>query len=143
MLTGPSVAMDIFFQDPNEVPLPPDKVRIREIHAEPRSDRHRVRVMIQVDPFQSRPSAELLIYNEQGEVVAQANIIEAFTPRIELTMHIQDSNPSGRYMLKTLLYYEEIPEAQDINQEVSSPKLNVIDEGLFEFIIPEPENHIG
>jgi hypothetical protein len=132
--------MDIFFQDPDEVPLPPDEVRIRKIYAEPWSDGRRVRVFLEVDPFQRRPSAELLIFNGQGEEVAQTNIVEAFTRKIELNMHLRESNPAGKYTLKTLLYYTQKPEAEDIENEGEPPAPIVIDEGQFEFIISEPGN---
>ena len=122
--------MDIFFQDPDEIPLPPEEVRIRELYAEPWADGHRVRVFLEVDPFQRRPNAELFIYNGQGEEVAQTNIVEAFTRKIELNMHLRESNPTGAYTLKTLLYYNQEPEGE-------IPKPLVVDEGQFEFTISE------
>jgi hypothetical protein len=132
--------MDIFFQDPNEVPLPPDEVRIRKIFAEPWSDGHRVRVYLEVDPFQHRPSAELLIFNGQGEEVAQTNIVEAFTRKIELNMHLRESNPAGKYTLKTFLYYLQEPDAEDLESEAEPRAPIVVDEGQFEFTIPESGN---
>ena len=53
--------MDIFFQDPTEVPLPPNEVRIRALRAETYPDGQRVRVYLEVDPSQQRPSADLAI----------------------------------------------------------------------------------
>jgi hypothetical protein len=130
--------MDIFFQDPDEVPLPPDEVRIREVFAEPWPDRRRVRVYLEFDPFQRRPSAELLIFNGQGDEVAQTNIVEAFTRKIELNMHLRESNPAGKYILKTLLYYIPKPEGEDIENETETQTPLVVDERQFEFIISDP-----
>lgn len=132
--------MDIFFQDLNEVPLPPNEVRIREIYAEPWSDKRRVHVFLELEPFQSPPSVELLIYNERGENVAQANVVDTFTHKVELTMHLRDPNPSGRFTLKTFLYYLETQDAQDLNHEVEPQIPTVIDEKQFEFVISEPGN---
>lgn len=122
--------MDIFFQDPDEIPLPPEEVRIRELYAEPWSDGHRVHVFLELDPFQRRPNAELFIFNGQGEEVAQTNIVEAFTRKMELNMHLHESNPVGKYTLKTLLYYNHEPEGED-------PAQMVVDQRQFEFTISE------
>lgn len=125
--------MDIFFQDPNEIPLPPEEVRIREIYAEPWADGRRVRVFLEVDPFQRRPNAELFIFNSQGEEVAQTSIVEAFTRKIELNMHLRELNPAGKYTLKTLLYYNQKPEDEH-------PEPILVDQRQFEFSISEPGN---
>ena len=66
--------MDIFFQDPSEIPLPPEEVRIREVRAEPWPDGQRVRVYLEVDPFQQRPNADVKITDAAGEEEAQASI---------------------------------------------------------------------
>ena len=42
--------MDIFFQDPTDIPLPPEEVRIRELTAEPWPDGRRVRVYVELTP---------------------------------------------------------------------------------------------
>jgi hypothetical protein len=125
--------MDIFFQDPDEIPLPPEEVRIREIYAEPWADRRRVRVFLEVDPFQRRPNAELFIFNGEGEEVAQTSIVEAFTRKIELNMHLRESKPAGKYILKTLLYYNQEPEGE-------APAPMMVDQRQFEFTISEPGN---
>jgi hypothetical protein len=130
--------MDIFFQDPSEVPLPPEDVRIRDIFAEPWPDGRRVRVYLEVDPFQQRPSAELVILNEKGEEVAQTSIVEALTRKMELNMHLSEANPAGAYTLKTLLYYDKKPQEDLDTDEQERPAPDVVDQGAFEFIIPEP-----
>ena len=58
--------MDIFFRDPSEIPLPPDEVRIRVLHADPYPDGQRVRIHLEVDPFQRRPNADVRITNAPG-----------------------------------------------------------------------------
>ena len=39
--------MDIFFQDPGAIPLPPDDVKIVELRAEPWPDNRRVKVYLE------------------------------------------------------------------------------------------------
>jgi hypothetical protein len=99
--------MDIFFQDPNEIPLPPDEVRIRELRADPWPDGRRVRIYLEVDPFQKRPNADIYIENSEGDGVAQASIIESMNRKIELTMHLHGSQMGGRFRVTATLYYTE------------------------------------
>jgi hypothetical protein len=101
--------MDIFFQDPNEVRLPPDQVRIRELQAEVREDKRRVRVYLEVDPFQKRPSADLDILDAYGETIAQTCVIESMTRKIELTMHLRGEALKGPFSLVVTLYFQAPP----------------------------------
>ena len=112
--------MDIFFQDPTAIPLPPDEVRIRELRAEIWPDNRRVRVFLEVTPFQKRPNGEVIITNPRGDEVASVSIIESIVPRIEFTMHLRGELPAGVYRLSATLYYEtelEAPPAPPKNRE--------------------------
>jgi hypothetical protein len=64
--------MDIFFADPSEVPLPPNEVRIRELNVEPWPDGNRLRVYLEVDPFQKRPNADLTFWMD-GRALQRAS----------------------------------------------------------------------
>lgn len=97
--------MDIFFQDPSEIPLPPEEVRIREVHVQPSTGDRRVRIYLEVDPFQKRPNLDLFILDESGRVVSSAFIIESMTRKMELTMHIREEITRGDYELKATMYY--------------------------------------
>jgi hypothetical protein len=98
--------MDIFFQDPTETPLPPGDVRIRQFTATPWPDGRRVRIYLEVDPFQKRPSAEVAISNEQGEVVAEVSIIESMIRKMEFNMHLRQATIFGKYVVEVKVYYE-------------------------------------
>lgn len=105
--------MDIFFQDPSDIPLPPDEVRIRQLRAEPWPDGRRVRIYLEVDPFQKRPSAEVVITDSQGIVVAQASVIESMVRKMEFNMHLRQAQPSGRFTVSAVLFYSDpFPEPQ-------------------------------
>lgn len=97
--------MDIFFQDPDEIPLPPEEVRIRQLRAEVWPDGRRVRVFLEVDPFQKRPSVELTIQDSDGQMLASASIIESMTRQIELTMHLRGEIQPGWVQLSAVLFY--------------------------------------
>jgi hypothetical protein len=105
--------MDLFFADPNEIPLPPEEVRIREFSAVPWPDGRRVRIVLVVDPFQKRPSAKVMILNAAGETVAEITVIEAVTRELEFNMHLRQAQTAGRYIAQAVLYYQKLPEAPE------------------------------
>ena len=113
--------MDIFFQDPSEVPLPPSEVRIRELRAEPWQDGRKVRVYLEVDPFQKRPDAEIQITNPENEEVATASVIETITRKMELTMHLRGAKHAGDYIVSAVLFYTEQEEPEGEAQGNSEP----------------------
>ena len=81
--------MDIFFQDPTAIPLPPDEVRVKDLRAAPWQDNRRVGIYLEVTPFQKRPNADITIHNPSGQVVATASIVETMITKMELTMHLR------------------------------------------------------
>ncbi len=118
--------MEIFFQDPSEIPLPPEEVHIRQLRAEARSDHQRVAVFLEVDPFQKRPNAEVTITDEAGQPVAQANVIESMTRIMEFTMHLRQTEPKGQYHVSAVLYYSEpIPEAKEPQEGIEPEPLKL------------------
>jgi len=105
--------MDIFFTDPTAIPLPPDKVRIKQLRAEPWQDNRRVRVYLEITPFQQRPNSEIVITDDSGKEVANVSIIETIDPRMEFTMHLRSQETAGEYHLTATLFYEvNIPDPE-------------------------------
>ena len=125
--------MDIFFQDPSAIPLPPDEVRIKALRAEPWQDQRRVRVYLELTPFQQRPNGEVSITNLLGEQVASISIIESIVPRMEFTMHLRGETPPGEYQLKAILYYEG--ESGDAQMSPESRERLVVDQAATGFAI--------
>lgn len=101
--------MDIFFHDPSDAPVPPEEVRIREFTASPYPDGRRVKIYLEVTPFLKRPSGEILLKNQEGQVLASANIIETMTHKMELTLHIRGGADAGDYQVCADLFYQEVP----------------------------------
>jgi hypothetical protein len=101
--------MDIFFADPSEVPLPPAEVRIRALSVEPWPDGKRLRVTLEVDPFQKRPNADLTVFDNQGRELSSAYIIESMTRKMELVMHLR-LPVSGSCTLQAVLYFASLPD---------------------------------
>lgn len=81
--------MDIFFSDPTAIPLPPDEVRVKELRAEPWPDKRRVRVYLEITPFQQRPNGNITITDAAGEEVASVSFIETIDPKMEFTIHLR------------------------------------------------------
>ncbi|MEJ2709419.1 MAG: hypothetical protein P8074_17545 [Anaerolineales bacterium] len=139
--------MDIFFQDPTEVPLPPEEVRIREFHAEAWPDGRRVRVYLEVDPFQKRPNADILITDEQDRKLASASIIESMDRKMEITMHLRGEVTSGEHHATAVLFYSQMagedaaqdqpdsPQAE--REQPPEPKIQVVDRAETQFSIIE------
>ncbi len=133
--------MDLFFTDPNEVPLPPAEVRIRELRASPNSDGRRVRVYLEIDPFQRRPSADLEILDSQDRVVSSASVIETVVRTMEMTLHLREVM-HGPHRLVATLYYSAF---EDIKPEESAEatyplETKVVDTRQIIFDVPAPES---
>ena len=127
--------MDIFFSDPNDIPLPPEEVAIRNIVAEPYPDGHRIKIQIEITPFQQRPNLEIILLNPLENPVASISIVEAIESRMDFTLHIRGKLIKGEYTLNARMFYSDISELQlKEDGEDDSPikdivpeKINVVD----------------
>ncbi|MBN1148811.1 MAG: hypothetical protein JXA78_16235 [Anaerolineales bacterium] len=130
--------MDIFFSDPNETPLPPEQVRIRELRVDPMPDGRRLRVYLEVDRFQfdQRPNADLTITDSQGQEVASTSVIGSMTRKIELMMHLRGVQAGGRFTLHATLFYAVIREHSDPDQGIEAIENTVVDTAQTTFDIP-------
>lgn len=99
--------MDINFHDPSDIPLPPDEVRIRELRVEPFQDQRRVRLFIEITPFQQKPNCEIKIFTQSGSETASLSIIEAIDYKMQFTVHLKDESISGEYVAAMEVYYFE------------------------------------
>jgi hypothetical protein len=99
--------MELPIVDPDQIPLPPENVRIRAVNVEPYPDGRRLRLEIELTPFQAPPNLEIWVENVNGERNAHTNIIGTMTPQMTLTMHLKGKNVVGAYRLWLLLSYEE------------------------------------
>jgi hypothetical protein len=95
----------IEFLESNEIPVPPEEVRFREVGVSPYPDGERVRLAVQMTPFLQRPNIEIVVVDEQGEPVASASVIENLEPSLALTLHLRPSRPGARYEAELVLEY--------------------------------------
>jgi hypothetical protein len=126
--------VDIFFQDPTEIPLPAEEVRIRALRAQPRPDGQRVRIYLEVDPFQKRPSAEVRITNDQGVELASTTIIESMLRKMEFTMHMRPPNPTSTCTVSAALFYTKTAEANPATtNDTEKPEILIVDRAEVQF----------
>lgn len=103
--------MEFFINDPNIVRYPPAEIHLLDMRANPASDGKRLRVALDLTPFQQRPIIELNLTDSSGDNVASASIIEPVGWKLELTLHIRKTGlTNGKYTLSASLSYPELGE---------------------------------
>ena len=128
--------MDIFFSDPNDVPLPPEDVHIRKFSAEPWPDKRRVRVYLEISPFQKRPSGEIVLTDAGGRQVAVANFIETMVANMEINLHLRADDTLGAYQIVAKLFYlQEMAAEQPESEALMRPEKIHVDQAVFDFEI--------
>jgi hypothetical protein len=109
--------MDINFHDPADIPLPPDEIHIRELRVEPLPDGRRVRLFIEITPFQQKPNCEIKIFSMSGEEAASLSIIEAIDYKMQFTVHLKDAPPAANYTVEMEIYYFETDHSDTTRQD--------------------------
>jgi len=139
--------MDIFFQDPSDIPLPPDEVRIRELRVEPYPDQRRVRIILEISPFQQRPNCEIQVSDENGNLVASLSIIESIDSKMDFTVHLKVEEPVGKFIASAEIYYYEDeqtmgdPDSQAEGGTHQLPsRVNIVDRHQTTFVIGNHPN---
>ncbi|MEN8240372.1 MAG: hypothetical protein ABFS17_00490 [Chloroflexota bacterium] len=100
--------MDIFFNDPNDVPLPPDQIEVRELTGTPNQEGNRVLVNFEITPFQDRPNIEVALLNEAGKQAAAFSVVEAIENKMDFTLHLRDAETKGKYTLLIEVIYTDL-----------------------------------
>jgi hypothetical protein len=107
---------DINFFDSDDVPQPRDRVKIERLTATAYPDGWRVRIGVDVTPFQERPSLEITVETTDGRPLTpvQLSVIETMHRSMEFTIHIRGvPSPAGQYIVRAELYYETLTAPQD------------------------------
>lgn len=119
--------MDFFLPEDNLARAVPEETKINALSAKPYPDGRRLRVNMEVTPFQKRPYIEVILTNADGDEVASTNIVEPLSWKLEFTMHIRGdlSNP---YTLNARLYYPDGPSTEpflysfDVEPDPAAPE---------------------
>ncbi|MCS7009987.1 MAG: hypothetical protein N2049_07050 [Anaerolineales bacterium] len=104
--------MNPFFLDPKIERLPPEKMRILALHVESYPDGRRLRIRLEITPFQKRPELELELTDRQGLPCGSVSLIEPMSWSLELTMHIRNKQDTviSPLTLTAILLYPDIGE---------------------------------
>jgi hypothetical protein len=102
--------MEFFLNDPNVKRLPPNETRLLELRANPYPDQKRIRVVLELTPFQKRPYIELFLADSTGDTASTANIVEPVGWKLELTLHVRTAPADGNLTLLAILSYPELGE---------------------------------
>lgn len=105
--------------DSSEIPLPPADVRIRRLAVSPMGDGKRLKVEIELTPFQQPPTLHVVIRDSNGTEVASTSIIEAMAPRMSFTMHLRELSPGEIYRATCLVEYIDGPKADEREQTLA------------------------
>ena len=98
--------MDFFLPEDNLTRAVPEETHITTLAAQPYPDGRRLRVNLEITPFQKRPYIEITLTDANGQEIATTSIVEPLSWKLEFTMHIRGElqNP---YTLNAHLYYPE------------------------------------
>jgi len=98
------------FFNSTDIPQPRDKIKIERLEAQPYPDGWRVRVVLELTPFQERPSLDIHVRTVEGRLVSEMTVIETMIRHMEFTVHIRGvASPVGDYIADAALYYGEDP----------------------------------
>jgi hypothetical protein len=115
--------MDFFFPEDSLNRMTPEETRILALSAEPYPDGYRLRVNLEITPFQKRPHIEAFLTDADGNEIASTSLIEPMSWKLEFTMHIRGelNNP---YTVEARLFYPDGPaaEPQSFSFDVEPPQ---------------------
>jgi hypothetical protein len=97
-----------FSSTPPENAVPPGEVRFSGLKVEQWPDGLRVRVHVDITPFQKRPDLEATILDADGNEIANTLIIETLENRLVFTLHLHPDSPGKQLTLKAVLSYQDI-----------------------------------
>jgi hypothetical protein len=126
-VSGYNCRMEFFFTQPDVERLTPTNTRLLDLHAEAYPDGKRLRISMDLTPFQQNPYLELTLFDLAGEAVATTSIIEPVACRIEITLHIRkpSSITGGVYNLVATLSFPDLGEIDHRNLTIEIPSYTV------------------
>jgi hypothetical protein len=113
--------MDFFFPEDNLQRMTPAETHITTLTAKPYPDGERLRVDIEITPFQTRPYLEVTLTDALGEEIATASIVEPMSWKLEFTMHLRGAK-SNPFKLEAKLFYPEGPQSMPVTYTFSIPQ---------------------
>jgi hypothetical protein len=104
--------MEFFFPEEHLHRTAPEETKILSLTAEPYEDGQRVRVNIEISPFEQRPHLEFTLTDTENKEISSASFVEPMAWKLEFTMHVRSKPADGPLALAARLYYPDGPEAE-------------------------------
>ena len=104
--------MEFFFPEDNLHRTAPEETKILSLTAEPYEDGRRVRVNIEISPFEKRPHLEFVLTDTENKEISSASFVEPMAWKLEFTLHLRVKPADGPLDLVARLYYPDGPEAE-------------------------------
>jgi len=114
--------MEFFFPEDNLQHSSPEETKILSLTAEPYKDGRRVRVNIEMSPFEQRPHLEFTLTDSENKKISSASFVEPMSWKLEFTMHLREKPADGPLDLEAQLYYPDGPEAEPVTVRFSPPE---------------------
>ena len=114
--------MDIFFSDPNDVPVPPEQMHIRSFEARAYPDRNRVAVRFEITPFQQKPNIEIAIHNGPGKQLAELSVVELIENKMDFTMHLRGGQADEYTRAHMVMFYNDLDEFDLEGENLPTPE---------------------
>ena len=105
--------MEFFFPEDNLQRATPAETHIISLAAEPYPDGQRVRVNLEITPFQTRPHIEVVMTDSHGDEAATTSFIEPMSWKLEFTMHLRGATASP-FTIEAKLFYPDGPQAEPV-----------------------------
>jgi hypothetical protein len=129
--------MNFFIHDPNELQLPPEEVRLREVKVTTQANGSRVKIYIELTPFIERPNVDVTITGTSGKEVAHTSVLETMLSKLELTMHLRQPEQGSEYAIETTVYYQRMPLPSDIPMDIHLSDPMIVDRHKATFVFPQ------
>jgi len=104
--------MEFFFPEDNLHRTAPEETKILSLTADPYEDGQRVRVNIELSPFEKRPHIEFLLTDRESKEISSASFVEPMAWKLEFTLHLRTEPAEGPLNLTARLFYPDGPEAE-------------------------------
>ena len=115
---------DYLYQPDQSAPSGP--IGIQDLNVEPYPEGRRVRAAFRITGSRDSLAAEVVLTDQSGEELADANIVNIFNPQIEVTLHLPaDRTGPGEYLLQVTLV-----KLQEVASEREPEKIGAIDSQL-------------
>jgi hypothetical protein len=103
--------MEFFFPEDGLQRTPPEETKILSLKASPYEDAQRVRINLEMSPFEKRPHLEITMIDNQGQEISRASFVEAMAWKMEFTLHLRSTPNPGPLTVEAQLFYPDGPAA--------------------------------